>query len=384
MGLSFPQFIRQSFLGAVSDPMGFSVACREELASGGTALICRRIYSNGHREIEKTLHPRFQGQPQYERLQAREFTILSDLKHPGVVRACRIETKSSAKRMRTAVLVFEDRQAISLDAFQGFVHDLSIRERTTFCEELASALVETLSFIHGRGIVHGDVSPENVIIDPHGFVQLIDFACSSREGVEPHGFVVRGKSLYRNPDDKSSIEPSAASDCFAVGKIIEAMMGDDLAASETLRADVRRLVMDQVLPSRFVRSSMRISVLPERSFFMRQGRSVEKTPITPVNRLITSPLVWRVASLLCLTLALTSWMPQSGRLTFNSWPKTSISIDASNHRASFETPVTNMALPAGRHRVRIKCPQNSCGSHEREIVILPGDSLKVFEDFNKN
>ncbi len=384
MGPSFPQFIRQQFLGFAPEPLGFSVACREELASGGTALICRRIYSNGHREIEKTLHPRFQGQPQYERLQAREYTILADLKHPGVVRASRIEVKRSGKKSQTAVLIFEDRQAISLDAFKGFVHELSFRDREVFCKELASALIETLRFIHGRGIVHGDVSPENIIIDPHGFVQLIDFACASREGVEPHGFMVQGKTLYRNPREGDVSEPSSASDCYAVGKIIETLMGGDLGESEELASDVRRLIEDQVLPRSFLQSSMRVSILPDRAVFLRQGRLVEKTPITPVHRFISSPAFLRSASLAMLGLTLTSWMPQSGRFTFNSWPKTSISIDASNHRASFESPVTDMRLPAGRHRVRIKCPQNSCGSHEREIVILPGDSLKVFEDFYKN
>ncbi len=384
MGLPFPQWIYQQFLGVVPDPLGFSVACREELASGGTALICRRIYSNGHREIEKALHPRFQGQPQYERLQAREYTILANLNHPGIVRASRIEVKRTGKKSQTAILIFEDRQAVSLDAFQGFVHELSLRDREIFCVELTSALVEALRFIHGRGIVHGDISPENVIIDPHGFVQLIDFACASREGVEPHGFRVQGKTLYRNPREDDLSEPSSRSDCYAVGKIIETLMGGDLAGSQELAPVVRRLLEDQALPSSLSQNSMRVSILPDRSVFLRQGRLVERTPMTPVRRLITSAPLLRLASLATLGLMLTSWMPQSGRFTFNSWPKTSISIDASNHRASFESPVTNMRLPAGRHRVRIKCPQNSCGSHEREIVILPGDSLKVFEDFYKN
>jgi len=374
----------RDWLKRSEDGLGFKVACREELASGGTAIIRRRIYSNGHREIEKTLHPRFQGHEDYEHLQLREHTILADLRHPGIVRALRLEMKPIGRKLRTGVLIFEDRQSVSLDALQSFVLDLPLIDRERFCGELLSALIESLDFIHSRGIVHGDLSPENILIDFHGFVQLIDFACSSREGVEPHRFLVRGKSFFRNPDEQAVDRVTSKSDCFALGRIVESLMGQDLDFSEGLSADVQTLLVDQTLPRRESPSSMRLSVLPGRELFFRQGRVVEKTLLTKAQQMVSQFPFQRLAACLLMGIFLTSWMPQWGRLTYNSWPKTLISIDAVNSKASFETPVTGMPIPAGRHRVRVKCPQNSCGSHEREIVVLPGDALKVFEDFHKN
>jgi serine/threonine kinase 32 len=54
--------------------------------------------------------------------------------------------------------------------------------RKTFTEEAVrfwiSELGCALRYIHGQGIIHRDVKPDNVLLDADGHVHLTDFVCS--------------------------------------------------------------------------------------------------------------------------------------------------------------------------------------------------------------
>jgi serine/threonine kinase 32 len=54
--------------------------------------------------------------------------------------------------------------------------------RKTFTEEAVrfwiSELGCALKYIHGQGIIHRDVKPDNVLLDADGHVHLTDFVCT--------------------------------------------------------------------------------------------------------------------------------------------------------------------------------------------------------------
>jgi predicted ATPase len=90
---------------------------------------------------------------------------------------------------------------------------------------LMAKLCETLAYLHGEGIVHRDIKPQNVIIRPDGTPVLLDFGLASyfgaggRESLEVGG-KVEGTPEYMSPEQIRGEYVDARADLYAVGCIL--------------------------------------------------------------------------------------------------------------------------------------------------------------------
>lgn len=108
----------------------------------------------------------------------------------------------------------------------------------------------TLSYCHSRDIVHGNINPEHLILDPviHN-VSLIGWQHSVKTG-SPYK-AVRGD--YAAPESlKPEVLALPASDVYSLGKSVIYLAGGNLASNELPEAfprELKAVLMSMVLPS---------------------------------------------------------------------------------------------------------------------------------------
>jgi len=138
------------------------------------------------------------------------------------------------------------------------------------CLDVALAVSEGLEAAHARGVVHGDLKPENIFVTTDGLVKIVDFGLARPETlagavhtsraptwVEPAPGSLAGTVLYMAPEQVRGTPGDARSDLFAFGCTLHAMLtgappflrdsvGEVLAA--ILRDPVPALTPAQAVP----------------------------------------------------------------------------------------------------------------------------------------
>ncbi len=101
---------------------------------------------------------------------------------------------------------------------------------------IALQCVDAMAAAHGKGILHGDVKPENIMLTPAGQVKLLDFGVARRlPGSDPSQFsattqtlserrVMAGTPVYMSPEVLRGEVPDARADIFALGLVFYEML----------------------------------------------------------------------------------------------------------------------------------------------------------------
>ncbi len=109
---------------------------------------------------------------------------------------------------------------------------------------VAHQTLEALDYAHNKtndqgqplGIVHRDVSPNNILISARGEVKLFDFGIAKAEGrlTQTQFGMVKGNVRFMSPEQARGEPVDARSDLFAIGLVIYyALSGDSLYEADT-------------------------------------------------------------------------------------------------------------------------------------------------------
>jgi serine/threonine protein kinase len=98
------------------------------------------------------------------------------------------------------------------------------RGRSVDCGQLARELLEALAHIHEAGILHRDVKPANVIVEPGGTAKLIDFGIAlprDATALTSTGLVL-GTERYAAPEVMEGRAATERSDLYSCGVVLRA------------------------------------------------------------------------------------------------------------------------------------------------------------------
>ncbi|MBQ9964858.1 MAG: serine/threonine protein kinase [Clostridia bacterium] len=87
-----------------------------------------------------------------------------------------------------------------------------------------TAVCHALTVLHERGIIHRDVKPENVMVDKHGRVVLIDLNVSRQVSAASRDTVIMGTVGYASPEQLGLAQSDARTDVYAVGILLNVMV----------------------------------------------------------------------------------------------------------------------------------------------------------------
>jgi serine/threonine protein kinase len=207
------------------------VRVKSLLARGGMGEIWLADDGAQHDVVLKLVRSEFAHDARIKNRFMREIEVTSRLDHPHVVRH-----RAHGQVRGREVLMMEHIPGITLARLARA--RVPMGSALCIAHDIASALAYVHVMTDADGapldVVHGDVSPQNIVIDDAGAAHLIDFGSVTTRKTLEEPRSVFGKRCYVSPEQMRGDVVDGSSDQYSLGVILwELLAGRELFCDET-------------------------------------------------------------------------------------------------------------------------------------------------------
>ena len=271
-----------------------------ELAAGGMATVhfgrLRGEAGFARTVAIKRLHPQFAKDPEFVAMFVDEARLAARIRHPNVVPTLDVITDGTADSAE----IFLVMEYVAGESLSRLLRTLQAKKRLVPPRIATTILSGVLHGLHAAheaksergtplGIVHRDVSPQNVLVGTDGIAHVLDFGVAkatgrlhtTREGE------LKGKLAYMAPEQLESGTLTRQSDVYAAAVVL----WETLTLRRLFEADSEGALLMQVMAGKIVPPSRIVpGISPELDAIVLRGLARDPSVRWPTARDFASAL----------------------------------------------------------------------------------------------
>jgi serine/threonine protein kinase len=242
----------------------------ERLAFGGMAEV---FLATVHGEagfikpvVIKRLHPRLNEDMEFVQMLIDEARITAQLAHTNICQVLDLGSVDNSYYLAMEFISGEDVRTLQDHCIRAG-HELPVEIAVYIVTEVLAGL----DYAHRKedssgqrmGIIHRDISPQNILISYEGEVKIIDFgiAKARMRMVQTEAGVIKGKFRYMSPEQASGGKIDHRTDVFAAGVVLyELLRGEPHSLDVPDTEVLRRMRRAEFEPLRSYRPSVPVTL----------------------------------------------------------------------------------------------------------------------------
>ncbi|MCF8044742.1 MAG: protein kinase [Desulfarculaceae bacterium] len=208
------------------------------IGSGGYSIVYKGVHFELGRPVAvKMMRHHLSMRHEFMENFENEAKVIAGLDHENIIHVFDIES-----RYKTLFIVYEYLPGESLDRMIKRLKAIPPDLAETYLRQILSAM----DYAGGKGLVHRDINPSNVIVSQDDRIKLIDFGLACPEGTDD--FHMGGNFYYLAPELIDGEPADFRSDIYSLGVTAFQMVTGRLPFAEKDMTELMRTIREESFP----------------------------------------------------------------------------------------------------------------------------------------